>query len=102
MEMTAGAQPPRAAWPRRSTTRPTGNPFFVGEVVRLLASEGRLSEEPRSGQGQIPQGVREVVGRRLDRLSDAANEALKVAAVIGREFDAEVVAEVSRAQPRSR
>ena len=36
---------------------------------------------------QIPQGVREVVGRRLDRLSEKTNEALRVAAVIGRDFD---------------
>jgi eukaryotic-like serine/threonine-protein kinase len=73
-----------------------GNPFFVGEVVRLLASEGRLSGlEAGSWGSEIPQGVREVVGRRLDRLSDRTNEALRVAAAIGREFDEELVVEVA-------
>src|SRR5262249_3008235 len=43
----------------------------------------------------IPQGVREVVGRRLDRLSEETNDALRVAAVIGRDFDGELVARVA-------
>ena len=34
----------------------------------------------------IPESVREVVGRRLDRLSEGCNEVLAVAAVVGREF----------------
>lgn len=92
VEMTAGTKvPPGLAEAVHAQT--DGNPFFVGEVVRLLASEGRLSD-PDSWQGQIPQGVREVVGRRLDRLSEQTNDGLKVAAVIGREFEAEVLARV--------
>jgi class 3 adenylate cyclase len=71
-----------------------GNPFFVGEVVRLLASEGRLADRD-AWEGVIPQGVREVVGRRLDRLSDETNAALRVAAAIGREFEDELVSKVA-------
>jgi class 3 adenylate cyclase len=92
VEMTSGAAPPPGL-AEAVHAQTDGNPFFVGEVVRLLASEGRLSD-PSSWRGQIPQGVREVVGRRLDRLSKQANEGLKVAAVIGREFDGEVLAKV--------
>ena len=92
VQMTSGAPaPPGLAEAIHSQT--DGNPFFVGEVVRLLASEGKLAD-PAAWQGQIPQGVREVVGRRLDRLSPKANEGLKVAAVIGREFDADVLVAV--------
>ena len=36
---------------------------------------------------RIPEGVREVIGRRLNRLTDRCNETLTVAAVIGREFE---------------
>ena len=55
-----------------------GNPFFIGEVVRLLASRGPARRGRRArARSTIPQGVREVVGRRLDRLSDAANEVLR-------------------------
>ncbi|MCH7735748.1 MAG: hypothetical protein IH961_11110, partial [Chloroflexi bacterium] len=35
---------------------------------------------------RIPEGVREVIGRRLDRLSERCNEVLTIAAVIGRQF----------------
>lgn len=78
--------------------RTEGNPFFVSEVVRLLVSEGNLAAAAgRGGTARvaIPQGVREVVGRRLDRLSRDANEALRVASAIGREFDEELVLRVS-------
>jgi class 3 adenylate cyclase len=67
-----------------------GNPFFVGEVVRLLVSEERLNVAGLLTAG-VPQGVREVIGRRLNRLSDGALQLLTVASVQGREFDLDVV-----------
>ena len=70
-----------------------GNPLFVTEVVRLLVQEGELTQE-KAGQRdswsvRIPEGVREVIGRRLDRLSERCNETLTIASVIGREFTLE-------------
>jgi predicted ATPase len=35
----------------------------------------------------IPEGIREVIGRRLSALSATVNAALTIAAVIGAEFD---------------
>ncbi len=68
-----------------------GNPFFVGEVVRLLTDEGALQpgalEPPERWTARVPEGVREAIGRRLERLSGPCNETLTVASVIGREFD---------------
>ena len=71
-----------------------GNPFFVGEVLRHLAEsgaivqrDGRWTSDRTLEDVGIPEGIREVVGRRLSRLSDAANRALAVAAVIGAQFD---------------
>ena len=43
---------------------------------------------------RIPEGVREVIGRRLDRLSERCNQALTVASVIGREFTLEQLAKL--------
>jgi DNA-binding SARP family transcriptional activator len=66
-----------------------GNPLFVGEVVRLLASEGSIGDldsRALSSLG-IPQGVREVIGRRISRLSADCAATLTLAAVLGREFD---------------
>jgi serine/threonine protein kinase/class 3 adenylate cyclase len=71
-----------------------GNPLFVQEVMRHLAEEGVLT---RKGGGSrslsdsqlaasIPEGLRDVIGRRLSRLSTECNRVLQIAAVIGREF----------------
>ena len=43
----------------------------------------------------LPEGVKEVVGRRLSRLSDACNRVLSVAAAMGREFDVAVLQQVA-------
>ena len=98
LEMTAGAPAP-VGLAEAVQERTDGNPFFVGEVVRLLASEGNLTSGGSAAELQIPQGVREVIGRRLDRLSDETNGALRVAAVIGRDFDEELVWRVADMRP---
>ena len=98
IEMTSGAPAP-VGLAEAVQERTDGNPFFVGEVVRLLASEGKLTSGGSAAELQIPQGVREVIGRRLDRLSDETNAALRVAAVIGRDFDEELVWRVADMQP---
>ena len=74
-----------------------GNPLFVREVVELLAHEGRLDpseDAPFQGLG-IPQGIKQIIGRRLGQLPDACKHVLTVASVLGREFDAEVVGGVA-------
>jgi eukaryotic-like serine/threonine-protein kinase len=92
IEMTAGTEPP-AELSEAVREQTAGNPFFVGEVVRLMASEGRLQAGASAGDWElaIPQGVREVVGRRLDQLSEHANEVLRFAAVCGRNFYLDVL-----------
>jgi class 3 adenylate cyclase/tetratricopeptide (TPR) repeat protein len=75
-----------------------GSPFFVAEVLRHLTESGAVVQRdgrwitvvPVEDLG-IPEGVRDVVGRRLSRLSEEANRALAVAAVVGVEFDPAVV-----------
>ena len=75
-----------------------GNPFFVEEVFRHLSEEGRLLDEEggfrrdlRIDELDVPEGVRLVIGRRLQRLGEDARKALSAAAVIGRVFDYEIV-----------
>ncbi len=64
-----------------------GNPFFVSEISRLAAAEGRLEEaDPTYWERTIPQGVRQVIGLRVDRLSRECARVLSVASVLGREF----------------
>jgi len=76
-----------------------GNPLFVQEVVRYLAEEGLISREAgrwrQTGQTplemSIPEGLRDVIGRRLSSLSSECNRLLSIASVIGREFRVEVL-----------
>ena len=75
-----------------------GNPYFVGELVRLLAAEHRLEAGGLRGLG-IPEGIRHVIGRRLNRLSEAASSSMAAASVQGRDFDLEVVASVTGLPP---
>ncbi|WP_198348224.1 AfsR/SARP family transcriptional regulator [Plantactinospora sp. KBS50] len=72
--------------------RTEGNPFFLRELIKLLTSEQRL-DQPHTAPVPVP--VREVVLRRVARLPQTAAEVLSVAAVAGRHFDIEVVAEAA-------
>ncbi|MEA2474857.1 MAG: eukaryotic-like serine/threonine-protein kinase [Thermoleophilaceae bacterium] len=95
IEMTASIRPPERLV-RTVHEETEGNPFFVSEIVSLLASEGHLESGSALGDVlvTIPQGVREVVGRRLDRLSDHCNWVLSAACVLGRDFAVDVLAPV--------
>ena len=70
-----------------------GNPLFVAEVVRLLVAEGRFQEmEPgRSIVIPIPPSVREVIQRRLERLSAGCDGLLATGSVMGRGFALDVL-----------
>ncbi|HMQ25121.1 MAG TPA: AAA family ATPase [Acidimicrobiales bacterium] len=71
-----------------------GNPFFVREVLlhlvesgALVQRDGRWASDLTLDAVGLPEGVKEVIGRRLSRLPEATNEVLTLAAVIGRDFD---------------
>ena len=66
--------------------RTGGNPFYLLESIRLLASEGALV-----ATSEVPEGVRDVLHRRLARLPPAAVSVLRVAAVVGLEAEFDVV-----------
>jgi class 3 adenylate cyclase len=76
-----------------------GNPFFVEEVFKHLSESGQLFDAGGSwradlavGELDVPESVRLVLGRRLERLSEDARRALSSAAVIGRSFDFTLIA----------
>src|SRR5262245_18292041 len=65
-----------------------GNPFFLGELVRMLEAEGGLeSRDLASLPIKLPAELRATIRRRLVPLTDDQRRLLDVAAVIGREFD---------------
>jgi predicted ATPase/DNA-binding NarL/FixJ family response regulator len=71
-----------------------GNPLFLLEITRHLAHQGALHAGTGSGLRHIPEGVREVIGTRLNRLSLQCNSVLSSAAVIGRSFSTAVLVRV--------
>ena len=77
--------------------RTRGTPLFVAEVTRLLVGEERVhSEEGRHTWAiRIPEGVKEAIGRRLDRLSEGCNKILAIASVVGPRFRGEVLDRLS-------
>jgi len=89
IELAAGVEPP-AALVQAVYANTEGNALFVSELVRLLVQEGMLAQEESRARShwslRIPEGIREVIGRRLDRLSARAGATLVVAAVLGRQF----------------
>jgi tetratricopeptide (TPR) repeat protein len=79
-----------------------GNPFYIEEVCKALVEDGRLYYEdgrwhrPEDmDELEIPQSVRVAIQTRVARLPEMHQEVLSLAAILGREFDFEVLAEAS-------
>jgi class 3 adenylate cyclase/tetratricopeptide (TPR) repeat protein len=81
-----------------------GNPFFVGEILRHLVETGAIFQDATGrwstvdslDQMALPDSVREVIGARVGRLGPDAERVLSVAAVIGRDFDLDLLARATK------
>jgi DNA-binding winged helix-turn-helix (wHTH) protein/tetratricopeptide (TPR) repeat protein len=97
--VVGGDAPPQLA--RFVAESTEGNPFFATEMLRHLKESGAIGQLGAQGRGMeisrlgLPEGVKEVVGRRLSRLSEVCNRVLSVAAAMGREFDTDVLQQVA-------
>ncbi len=75
-----------------------GNPFFVIELLRHLAETGAIAEDGRWAATHgidslsLPDSVREVIAARINRLGAESGRVLGIAAVIGRDFDFDLLA----------
>src|SRR6478752_8593446 len=75
-----------------------GNPFFLEEITRhLVETRGRtaLASADTPTAFDPPEGVRDVVDRRIRRLDPDVVTTLQVAAIAGRSFDARLLAGAS-------
>ena len=105
MEAAAGHEMPSAgvALSHALQRETNGNPFFTVELLRHLAETGafQLGDDGRySVVGDLdtlalPTSVREVVAHRVARLGDDFGSVLAIAAVIGQEFELDVLAAAS-------
>ena len=82
-----------------------GNPFFVEEVYRHLMEEGKIFDPAGNFQTDIqideidvPENVRLITNRRLERLSAEQRRVLEAAAVIGRSFSFQLLSDVSQTE----
>jgi ABC-type oligopeptide transport system substrate-binding subunit len=78
-----------------------GNPFFVEEMVKALVESGKLRFEdgrwhrPETRELGLPHTVRVAIQSRIKVLSPPAFDTLRLAAVLGRQFDLDTLSEAS-------
>jgi oligopeptide transport system substrate-binding protein len=78
-----------------------GNPFFIEEVCKALIEQGELLREnghwclPAMEEIEIPQSIKVAIQARLARLPASGQETLRIASIIGREFDFETLNAIS-------
>ena len=80
-----------------------GNPFFVEEVYRHLIEDGKVFDEAgefrtdiKIDEIDVPENVRLIISRRLERLSEKERRVLAAAAAIGRSFSFELLTAISQ------
>jgi DNA-binding SARP family transcriptional activator len=74
-----------------------GNPFIVVESIRMVGETAALTEDAALA---LPRRVRDTIARHLDRLGDSARQVGALAALIGREFDFELLQRASGLDPQ--
>lgn len=78
-----------------------GNPFFIEEVCKALIEEGKVYHEgghwywSELDQIEIPQSVRLAVQSRVKKLPEQVQEILRHAALLGREFEFDILKGIS-------
>ncbi len=80
-----------------------GYPFFVEEVYRHLVEEGKVFDaagqfrkDIKIDEIDVPENVRLIISRRLERLDENEKRALAAAAVIGRSFSFQLLTAASQ------
>ena len=97
--VAAGGGPASANFLSAIHARTEGHPLYLEELLRLMKetrapqASGSVVDDPRL-LVTIPPGVREVIGKRLNRLSVSAGRLLSIAACIGRSFDLDLLAQL--------
>ncbi|AHG89111.1 diguanylate cyclase [Gemmatirosa kalamazoonensis] len=92
-----GGQAPEAALVEHLAAHTEGNPLFAVQTLRMLAEDGGLRFDDGAWRytpapdGALPTAVRDLLARRIGRLTDATREILTVAAVFGARFDADLL-----------
>jgi class 3 adenylate cyclase len=100
---TIGEQEANPALVQAISDETEGNPFFIREVLLHLVEDGKLYREGGEWRSTaqsiadlgIPEGVRQVISRRLSRLSATANKLLTAASGFDGAFRFDIAAEAA-------
>jgi DNA-binding CsgD family transcriptional regulator/tetratricopeptide (TPR) repeat protein len=77
--------------------RAEGNPFFSEELLKALVERGVVYqvqgrwEAGVTGNIEVPRSVRSVLGQRVSRLAPDVQELLRLASVVGQEFELDLL-----------
>ncbi len=78
--------------------RSQGNPFFAEQIIRYLQEENQLKQKDdkwhlimNAQKTTVPLDVRTILIARIDRLSKDLKETVQTAAVLGREFEVQLL-----------
>jgi ABC-type oligopeptide transport system substrate-binding subunit/serine/threonine protein kinase len=84
-----------------------GNPFFIEEVCKAIVESGKMTyqdgrwKRPSMEELGVPQSIQVAIQSRLRVLSEAAQKALVQAAILGREFDFELLLSAMESEENS-
>jgi len=76
-----------------------GNPLFMADLVRYLRERTVTDDWVSEIERNIPESLRGMIARNLERLDESARQLLSVAAVQGFEFDSAIIAGVLERDP---
>jgi adenylate cyclase len=100
--VSLGKPHPPASLVQKFADRTGGNPFFVVELFRHLKDEGRLFDTRNEWKRdldlddvELPDTVRVVLERRITRVSSDTQNLLRAAAVLGPQFEPDLLEEVA-------
>ena len=108
-DMLALRQPPPRAFIEFLTSTSSGNPFFLAEYMREAIDRGLIHRDPRGAWRfqdvhspldsavPLPQTLAQLIDQRLARLDEPGEALIHAAAVIGRSFDSELLAQLTGA-----
>ena len=97
LRIALGGQVPETSLVDYVVSHTEGNPLFAVQMLRMLAEDGGIRfEDGRwryqpSPESSLPTAIRDLLARRLTRLSEPTRGALTAAAVFGSRFDADLL-----------
>ncbi|HTX64122.1 MAG TPA: tetratricopeptide repeat protein, partial [Acidimicrobiales bacterium] len=91
-ELYGADRPPATPLVERLVARAEGNPFYLGELANYLHAQDADPTDASAGGLELPSSLSSLVLSRIDTLGEGVRRTLKVASVIGRDFDVATLA----------